>query len=213
MKPIITNREIAVYAVYLLGGIDKRIHTEDIAIKCFELAPESFSWIKYKDKIDKIVVVNSLMDASRPRYGELLRGRSGKGTRVLRIKEFGPAIDGWELTEAGINWINNNKEKMAKDLNIQYTSANRQEAYQKLRRFLEHSLFIEFKRNNTIINPSLVEIADLFRCSIDSPRTTWEKRFQNAVQLAQSVENSQVITFIKELKKITYKLLTDEFGD
>ena len=36
MSPNLTNIEIVVYAVYLLNGIFKRVHTEDVALKCFK---------------------------------------------------------------------------------------------------------------------------------------------------------------------------------
>ena len=37
------NRQLVVYALYLLGGDTERVHTEDIALRCFELFPASFS--------------------------------------------------------------------------------------------------------------------------------------------------------------------------
>ena len=47
MAPKIPNWEIAVYILHALGGGLRSIPTEDIAKKCFELAPDSFSWVKY----------------------------------------------------------------------------------------------------------------------------------------------------------------------
>ena len=35
----LSNIDIVVYALYLLGGWHERVHTDDIALKCFELAP------------------------------------------------------------------------------------------------------------------------------------------------------------------------------
>ena len=65
------NWEIAVYTVYILGGVSKRIHTEEIAMKCYELAPESFSWIKYPKNADKEVARIALTDARKEKYGKI----------------------------------------------------------------------------------------------------------------------------------------------
>ncbi len=44
------NSELVVYALYLLGGESHPVHTEDVALKCFELFPDSFSWVKLEPK-------------------------------------------------------------------------------------------------------------------------------------------------------------------
>jgi hypothetical protein len=41
------SMHIAVYALSLLGGTHKKVHTEDIAAKCVEVAPNRFRWEQY----------------------------------------------------------------------------------------------------------------------------------------------------------------------
>ena len=41
------NWEVVVYALYLAGGVTRAIHTEEVALKCFGLAPDAFSWIRF----------------------------------------------------------------------------------------------------------------------------------------------------------------------
>lgn len=83
--------EIATLAVYLLGGAEKAVDTEDVAIKCYELAPVLFSWQKHKDQINLELVRVSLSDAKKKKSGELLTGLGREG---------------WRLTSAGLDWIN-----------------------------------------------------------------------------------------------------------
>jgi hypothetical protein len=84
--------EVAVAAIYLLGGAERSIDTEDAAVKCHELAPKLFSWQKYKDQINLELVRVGLSDAKKPKNGALLSG-SGR--------------EGWRLTARGLDWISN----------------------------------------------------------------------------------------------------------
>ena len=88
------NWETAVYALYLLGGATKSVHTEDVALKCFELAPGSFSWIKHAHLPDKEVTRSSLVDARKDKYGRLVTGRAGRHKGQYRDRGIPPEADG-----------------------------------------------------------------------------------------------------------------------
>lgn len=87
--------EVAVWAVYLLGGTAKSIDTEDAAVKCHELAPDLFSWQKHKGQINLELVRVSLSDAKKAKNGRLLSG-SGR--------------EGWRLSSRGLDWIRSREE-------------------------------------------------------------------------------------------------------
>lgn len=86
----VTHTEFVTWAVYLLGGDQKRIDTEDVAVKAFKLAPGRFSWRKYPEQINLELVRVYLSDAKKPEHGELLTG-SGR--------------TGWSLTRKGLGWL------------------------------------------------------------------------------------------------------------
>ncbi|MCI0356470.1 MAG: hypothetical protein L0099_15755, partial [Acidobacteria bacterium] len=61
---VLNNIDITVYALYFLGGIEKIVHTEDMANKCYELAPQSFAWTKFprypeREKVSGTFLQNS----------------------------------------------------------------------------------------------------------------------------------------------------------
>ncbi len=87
--------EVAVMAIYLLGGASKSIDTEDAAIKCYELTPDLFSWQKYKDQINLELVRVSLSDAKKVKNGGLISG-SGR--------------EGWRLSSRGLDWIRSHED-------------------------------------------------------------------------------------------------------
>lgn len=82
--------EVVVLAVHSLGGARRSVDTEDIAKKCHELAPQLFSWQKYKDQINLELVRVSLSDAKKLKNGGLLTG-SGR--------------EGWRLSSKGLDWL------------------------------------------------------------------------------------------------------------
>lgn len=89
--------EVVVIAVYLLDGAARAIDTEDVAIKCHQLAPKLFSWQKHQGQINLELVRVSLSDAKKPKNGALLSG-SGR--------------EGWRLTSNGIVWISQIGQEM-----------------------------------------------------------------------------------------------------
>ncbi len=82
--------EITVIAVADLGGAARSVDTEDVAIRCHEVAPSTFSWRKYQHQVNLEMVRVSLSDAKKEKNGRLLSG-SGR--------------TGWRLTKRGLDWV------------------------------------------------------------------------------------------------------------
>jgi hypothetical protein len=93
----ITHSELVTWAVYLLGGDQKRIDTEDVAFRAFQLAPARFRWRKYPKQINLELVRVYLSDAKKPEHGELLTG-SGR--------------TGWSLTRKGLVWLRSARSRL-----------------------------------------------------------------------------------------------------
>src|SRR2546427_7389250 len=113
MQEALPNRELVIYVLSLLGGESKRLHTEDITVKCHELFPGSFSWTKYPNYPDKDIVRVALTDARKSQHGALVEGRSGQKRGQSAKTNRGPVPDGWMLTRAGVQWVSENKERLA----------------------------------------------------------------------------------------------------
>ena len=200
-KKKLPNWEIAVYVVHLLDGVTRRVSTEDVALKCFELAPDAFSWVKYPQYPDKDVVRSALVDARKRKNGELLRGRAGRGKGQLNRANAEPASDGWMLTEAGAKWIFENQLRLSVELKYREKNAHRQDRQQKISRIRKHILFSHFLDQAEGFSPSLGDMAELFRCRVDADRATWEKRFQSASALAQALDDTEVLGFVKKCRE------------
>jgi hypothetical protein len=88
LTPEISQVEVVTLAVYQLGGAQRAIDTEDIAVEAHRIAPGRFSWKKYRDQINLELIRVDLSDAKKD-ANKLLIG-SGR--------------TGWRLTQRGLHW-------------------------------------------------------------------------------------------------------------
>src|SRR5436309_240036 len=125
-KKTLTNStkqlDVVMLAVYLLGGEKKSVDTEDVAVKCHELAPGIFSWRKYPGQINLELVRVNLSNAKKPDYDEMLSG-SGR--------------EGWRLSLNGVDWVSSQGKALLKkgriELNLARASAGSVDTVRKKR--------------------------------------------------------------------------------
>jgi len=81
----VSNIDIAVYALAILGGVESNVHTEHIAAKCFELARVRFSWVLVQGKHAR----DTSKDGWRvtPKGVEWITKNKGRIARALKQKE------------------------------------------------------------------------------------------------------------------------------
>jgi hypothetical protein len=188
----IPNRQLAVYGLSLLGGDTEYIHTEDIALKCFELFQHSFSWVKYPDYPDKDIVRIALCDARKAKYGALVEGRAGRGPTIN---------DGWRLTAQGIEWIKSHKDQVERFAESGLLKEHRQRILRDLKRIKEHRLYNQYLDYKQKFSPKIGDIAELLRCRVDAEAEIWEKRFQAIERKAQTTEQMEVVKFMDLCRK------------
>ncbi len=195
-SPAANNWEVAAYALFLLGGSEKFIHTEDIALKCFELVPRSFSWVRHVHLPDKDIVRVALTDARKERTGGLVTGRSGRGYRLASSGAYGSTADGWRLTEAGVKWCLENAHRFQSLPHSTEAGTRRQETIQKLQRIRTHSLFRDFQRSPSTVAFTVGSLADLFRCRVDAPPLVWQRRLDSYRNLARLAGQEDSLSFL-----------------
>lgn len=191
----IPNREIVVYALHLLGGATKRVHTEDITLMCFRLSPSAFSWAKHTNYPDKDIVRVALTDAHKERYGGLVDGRTGQRRGQFQMKQRAPSEDGWSLTDAGVAWLEENRERLAQ-LGGEEPREHRQKIQKVLARVRCHNVFMSFVQFPDKFDPSIGDLADLLRCRVDADKGIWMDRFERIRKNAVAAGDNQVSGFV-----------------
>ena len=98
------RQDVVVLAVYMLGGDRKSIDTEEMAVKCHELAPGMFSWQKYPEQINLELVRVRLSEAKNPKCGALLTGSGRQGWRLSTKGLRWATSHGKDLLRGGLQW-------------------------------------------------------------------------------------------------------------
>ena len=194
----LSNCEIVVYALYLLGGATTRQHTEDIALKCFEVLPTAFSWVKYSQFPDKDIVRVALTDAHKEKYGVLVEGRTGQSRGQYRSRNQRPSTDGWILTDAGFKWVEENLPRLEQIGEV--TRDHRQQSLKFLRRIRQHEAFKSFEDSGDEFSPSIGALAELLRCRVDADPDIWEERFDRISKNARVAGQVDVLAFVEKSK-------------
>lgn len=198
MTTLPANREIVVYALYLLGGATRKCHTEDIALKCFELAPDSFSWTKHTQYPDKDIVRVALTDARKNKYGGVIDGRTGQSRGQFQKTQREPTTDGWILTDAGVTWIEQNFQR----LQILGSDAPAKEHRQKTLKFLgrvrKHKVFKQYEDDTDRFYPTIGDLADLLRCRVDADEAVWRERFERIKRHALVSGQNEITGFVEK---------------
>jgi hypothetical protein len=206
------NRELVVYALYTMGSTARRFHTEAIAIRSHELFPTSFSWSTRADLPDKDIVRVALTDARKERYGSLVEGRSGQSKGHHQETRRGPMSDGWNLTQAGVEWIQHHRQRLESQTKISIPRDHRQQSRKSLARVRAHMLFSEFQQQESKFAPGIGQLADLMRCRVDAEPSVWLDRFSKLERLATETEQDELRRFVSACRQ-AYESGTERVGE
>jgi hypothetical protein len=147
-KPSLTRPEAATVALFLLGGADDAVHTEDVAVRLESLAPEMFSWQKYRDRLDKELVRVALSDA-----------------RIKSGFVVGSHSKGWMLTAAGIEFARARSRSLEGEATQKRQSSDDVQRNRERTRLLESDAYMRFA-NGTADGITADETDAFFRLNV-----------------------------------------------
>lgn len=188
----LTNVEIVLYALYLLGGTKKKIFTEDIAKKSFELAPSRFSWRRYPQYPD-IEPTRRILITARDEK-RLITGRAGEATSLK-------SSDGWIFSPEGILWLEKNKTLITKALGKKEQSVNRTELSKKLNDLESSIAYKKFLRDNTCFSIKLYEFTDFLNVNLDTPSSIIRDRIDTIRVIAATGKRNKLLNFVNQCEK------------
>ncbi len=185
----ITNVEIVLYALYLLGGNTDKVFTEDIALKSFELSSRRFSWRRHSEYPDLESVRIALFDAQKKKVGSLVVGRHGKATGSK-------VSDGWIFTPEGIVWLEKNKIRIGRILKAGEAVVNRTEVDKKISEYKNTTAYKKFSQGHTCYGVEAHEFTDFLDASLDTPATILRERMHKIRALATTQKQKDLIQFL-----------------
>jgi hypothetical protein len=192
----LNNLEISLFALYKLGGITQKVHTEKIAFECFNLAQERFSWrLKEFNKFpDKSPVRFALEQAKKEEYGNLVIGKAGGDFA-------GSEREGWRFTPVGAKWIKENEERIAKVLKQERPEFPQREAERFIRHLKSDFAFTKFKKDGNLENISKYNFSDLLNCPPDADLEIKKQKFVTLQTTAELIKDNEIINFLKQCKE------------
>lgn len=192
----LSNVDIVVYAIFKLGGVEKKIHTEHIAMESFKLSKQRFCWRlpKYKKFPDKDLVRVTLSNARKKQCGQLIAGRSG-------VEASGKEADGWMLTPEGTKWIIKNSKRIEQALKIETTAVKRPDIYRILRKFEKEKCYQKFLKYGNLKNINEYDFKDMLSCSPDAYPENIKREFNRLKIQAELTQNKNILVFLKACEK------------
>lgn len=205
-KNDLSNIDIALYALYRLGGISKKIHTEYIAWEAYQLAKERFSWripeFREKGFPDKTPIRFALEAAKKKENEKLVIGRAGGDINR-------PELEGWRFTPTGAEWIKKNESRISKALKHEVPDMPKLEAEHFIKQFKNDPSFISFTRNGNLNEVSSYMFTDMLACAPDAPKEIIKQKFERLLTSANLVNDREIIIFLEGCKIKFSQLITD----
>lgn len=201
-EPSLSNVEIVTYAVALLGGVDRSVHLEHVALKSYALAPGAFRWDlhEFASYIDKDKVRVSLTDAEKNGKGALVRGvGQTRGGRTKRT-------DLWRLTAAGAAWVADNRQAIEAATGAGMPALKRGKAHDLRRRIVDSELFRRFEEDGHL-DYRPYELADLLECSPDATNAVFRDRFDALRGQVMLLGDAQLMSFLDDCAGSHTKML------
>lgn len=187
----ITNMDIAVFALYSLGGVNRKVHLEDIAQKCYEIAPGRFSWElpQFRGAPDKLAAYYGLADARKKKAGELIKSFGSRGTGKK-----------YQMALAGIQWMKNNEPRITQALKLKSSAAPLRQVRDALRTAKSESAFKKFRANGAECL-SVYDLADFLGSSLETSPSRIREKFSEMKNRAEFAEDPEIATFLSACEK------------
>lgn len=190
----LSDKDIVLYALYLLGGWHERVHTEDIALKCYELAPSKFSWVKYPQYPDLAPARFALEAIKKTKFGALVKGESER-------KRSTESIGGWILTASGVQWIERNKSRIYQYLGEHIPTGERLPADRKLKELLRSTAFKEFTSKGEQAEISHAQFAESLVCTVNTRPDVLKDRLEQLYSTAEKLSKEKVKNYVTFCRK------------
>ena len=179
----LSNVKVAALALWSLGGATHPQHQEDVASKCFDLAPSRFSWSRYPKYPNLETAAIALRDAKKEKNGALVKGSN---------------LDGFLLTPSGVEWAQTSQHLLPDAGAMSTNSALRQEDVAALNSLRFHKTFESWQRQDNDVET--YQIADAVQLTADAPRRIILQRIDqlaNSAHLAGLDDLRRYITWLR----------------
>ena len=186
----LSNVDIAVFALYQLGGVSRKVHLEEVAHECHRLAPKRFGWElpEFQAFPDKKAAYYALKDAEKPKLGALVE-RLGTRDVVKGGQKF------W-LTEQGAKWVKRNVDRVANGLKTKPSATPLQKAEETLRAVKGERAFVRFQAEGGVGGLSVYDLANFLGSMYETSPSAVRKKFADMKTKAELTDDAEISEFL-----------------
>lgn len=176
---------IALISCYSLGGAKSKVHTEEIAYKCFLLNKNSFAWkIEKFQRFPDMAKVRKAID------------RLKKDKLIIGSYSYDLFKDGWRLSSKGIKAAEEYKDFLKlKKTKTQLTPVDKKY----LKKFIQSDIFKKFIKDKEDFDVSIYDIADLLSSNSSNTDHIRSKFFElkNLTEISNEKEFFSFLNFLE----------------
>lgn len=179
----VTNHEVFLWALSQLGGIHGFVDVEHVFVKCFEVAPQRFSWRTRSDLPDYKKCAKALRDAEAKRPKLLVKTGDSFGR---------------QFTVEGQAWLEAHKARLNTRIGgVDVVQEPRSRHRARLIAEVERStVFQEWAASRTVVSEKW-RMAELLKCSPDSQKVIWNDRLQILRAAARAAGKNDLLQFLE----------------
>jgi hypothetical protein len=189
--------DVALFTLYKLGGVSKKVHTEEIAWEAYRLAKERFSWrlekFRRKGFPDKTPVRFALEQAKKRENGSLVTGKSGG--------DFGAELEGWRFTPQGAIWIKKNENRILEGLKQKAPDLPKREAERFIKKIKGDPFYKYFQEKHSLSDAPQYMFTDMLVCTPDAARDIIKQKFEQVYSNAELVGGTEILDFLEACKE------------
>jgi len=180
----VSNSELFVWALFVLGGSDRDVDVEEIYLKCFEIAPKRLGWRTRPDLPDY------------KKTAKALQSVEAETDFIFRPHQYARRLSG-----SGINWVRENMKKLESTYGQSNVPAPATNQYmQQIKRLKNHVAWQAFLNQQT--EEVLHLVADALECSPASPESVWLGRFTDLDRMADVSGDLEIGQFARYARSI-----------
>jgi hypothetical protein len=182
----LANWEIFIVALSRVGGNREMTDVETAFVEAHKLAPDRFAWRTKRDLPEYKKLSKALRDADANGQ-QLMTGTSDGHKR--------------QLTAQGLTWIENNQHRLKGLGDTRFSPGLAKSSFGAglLARVSKAPEFLAWKKREQPPLPKW-RLAEIFKCSPDSPVETWQSRLEQTGAAAHAAGMRDVLEFVEMLK-------------
>jgi hypothetical protein len=179
---VVSNAEIVLWALDQLGGAAEFVDIETVFLKCFELAPQRFSWRTRPELPDFKKCAKALQEAEARRPNPLVKTGDTFGRQL--------SVDGQK-------WIEANRSRLIARLKSgeKVPEPKRRPRSRMLAEADRSDVFAAWSAEGTLPMEKW-RMAEFLRCSPDSDTSIWRNRLETLRSAANAADHELLLKFL-----------------